>query len=108
MFVKKSMANSEIKVDSGIALTLAVAGNIAAIAGIIIKLQGAEYYYILNFAAVLFIFAGWVITFSDIVKNSILNRRFWLIYMIILPFLAPVFYLLQREKLIRLGEKLNS
>jgi glucose uptake protein GlcU len=47
-----------------------------------------------------------VILISDIIKNKLFNKSFWLLSMIFIPKLAQIFYLMQRGKLIRLGNKL--
>ncbi len=51
----------------------------------------------------------WLIIFIDILRTSIYNKTFWIITMIVVPFLAPVFYLFQRKKLIHLqNNKFNQ
>ncbi len=47
-----------------------------------------------------------VILISDIVKNKLFNKSFWLLSMLFFPKVAQIFYLLQRGKLIRMGNKL--
>ena len=41
------------------------------------------------------------------VKNKIYNKTFWIITMFILPNIAIIFYLIQRNKLLRLGQKFS-
>ncbi|WP_277875413.1 PLDc N-terminal domain-containing protein [Aequorivita sp. KMM 9714] len=50
-------------------------------------------------------FSTWIIILSDMVKNKIYNKTFWIMTMFILPFISPIFYLIQRNRLIRLGQK---
>ena len=39
--------------------------------------------------------------------SQIYNKTFWIITMFIMPPIATIFYMIQRNKLIRLGEKLG-
>jgi len=47
-----------------------------------------------------------VILISDMVKNKVFNKPFWILSMLFIPKVAQFFYLIQRSKLIRHGEKL--
>lgn len=55
--------------------------------------------FILIIGLVLF-FSTWIIIFNDIVKNKIRNKAFWIISMLALPFIAAIFYMVQRNRLI--------
>lgn len=46
-----------------------------------------------------------LIIISDIVKNNVYNKPFWIISMIIFQKPASLLYLIQRAKLIRMGNK---
>lgn len=46
-----------------------------------------------------------LIIISDIVKNNVYNKAFWIISMIIFQKPASLIYLIQRAKLIRMGNK---
>ncbi len=59
-------------------------------------------------SGLMLLFASWVIIFSDMVRNKIYNKPFWLLTMFTLPHLAVLFYMIQREKLIRLGNTLGK
>jgi hypothetical protein len=48
-------------------------------------------------------FTSWIIVMLELVNNKVYNRTFWILSMILAPF-AMIFYLIQREKLFRLGE----
>lgn len=41
----------------------------------------------------------------DILRNSIYHKVLWILLLFILPTITPFFYLVQRDKLIRLGLK---
>lgn len=51
---------------------------------------------------------GIVIFANDILYNKVYQKWFWLLSVIILAPITPVFYLFQRNKLIRLGERFNA
>lgn len=44
----------------------------------------------------------------DMLRNRIYHKVFWVLFLIILPTITPFFYLVQRDKLIRLGLKIKS
>ena len=46
-----------------------------------------------------------VLLINDMIKNKIFNRNFWILSMIIMPPIAMLTYMFQREKLMRLGNK---
>ena len=48
-------------------------------------------------------FASWIIVMIELVNNKVYNRTFWILSMLFLPPFAMIFYLIQREKLFRLG-----
>jgi hypothetical protein len=57
---------------------------------------------ILSIGGTLF-FSSWVIVMLELVNNKVYNRTFWILSMIFLAPFAMIFYLIQREKLFRLG-----
>jgi hypothetical protein len=44
---------------------------------------------------------------EDIYKNNVYNKGFWAISIVFLPLISAPIYLIQRDKLIRLGSKFN-
>lgn len=44
----------------------------------------------------------WLIVLVDMIKIKFLSKTFWIIFMVFIPYLAPVFYLFQRSKLLHL------
>ncbi len=65
-----------------------------------------EYKQIITTLSLMFFFASWVIIFNDMLQHKIYNKPFWIITMFTLPHLSILFYTIQRNKLIRLGQKL--
>lgn len=49
----------------------------------------------------LFLFGFWLILLLDMINERIYNKTFWMIAMLIMPWLAPSFYLFQRKTSIR-------
>ena len=71
--------------------------------GFFAKLQGWE---ILQDALVggrILFFLTWLIIMVDIVKTPIFNKAFWVISIFIIPPIAALFYMIQRNRLIRLS-----
>lgn len=52
--------------------------------------------------------AIWIFVLVDLTKNRIYNKQFWVLSLIVLMPLATFLYLIQREKLIRLGTKFGT
>jgi len=50
----------------------------------------------------------WILVLSDILRNNVYNKIFWLISLFIIPMISVFFYLIKRNKMIRLGNKYNS
>lgn len=55
----------------------------------------------------MFFFAAWVILLNDMIKNNIYNKPFWIATLFIIPPISAFFYLLRREALLRLGQRLS-
>lgn len=99
------MENQEFKVGYTIVCVL-VYGSF------LLSLLGASAYIahwpisdlFLMVGGVLFV-PNWIIILSDVVKRPIYNRRFWLLSMFILPTIAPLVYLIQRNKMMRFIDK---
>lgn len=51
---------------------------------------------------------GIVIFANDIMYNKVYQKWFWLLSVVILAPITPIFYLFQRSKLIRLGQKFSE
>lgn len=49
--------------------------------------------------SLLFLTGFWLALLLDMINTRIFNKTFWLMSMLILPFIAPAIYLLQRKKL---------
>jgi hypothetical protein len=55
----------------------------------------------------LLFFTSWILILSDMIKHEIYHKSFWIITMFTIPFISMVFYIFQRRKLIRLGQRFS-
>ena len=101
------MNNQDFKISFKTVWFLVVGNILLTVFGAFAKIQHWEYSQILMTIGLMLFFSTWVIILSDIVKNKIYNKTFWIITMFIMPSIATIFYMIQRNKLIRLGEKLG-
>lgn len=101
------MNNQDFKISFKTVWFLVVGNILLTVFGAFAKIQHWEYSQILMTIGLMLFFSTWVIILSDIVKNKIYNKTFWIITMFIMPPIATIFYMIQRNKLIRLGEKLG-
>jgi len=85
-----------------------VLGNfVLSFLGAMAKIQNWEFSQILLTIGLMLFFSAWIIIFNDMVKNKIYNKKFWILTMFIMPHISSIFYLFQRNKLLRLGNKLQ-
>jgi len=85
-----------------------VIGNILlTIAGAFAKSHNWDYSQFFFTVGLILFFLTWAIILSDMVKNKIYHKTFWMVTMFIIPFIATIFYMIQRNKLIRLGQRLE-
>ena len=101
------MNNQDFKISFKTVWFLVVGNILLTVFGTFAKIPHWEYSQILLTIGLMLFFSTWVIIISDIVKNKIYNKTFWIITMFIMPSITTIFYMIQRNKLIRLGEKLG-
>src|SRR5690625_1482070 len=98
------MENNDLRIDKRVVWVLVIASLLLTILGAIAKI----YHYGISEFVLIFgsamIFSAWVILMSDMVKNQIYKKSFWILSMFILPTIAPIFYLIQRKRLIHLSK----
>jgi hypothetical protein len=85
----------------------AIVASIFVLTGLaaIATLQHWEFVHILFTAAIIIFFLTWIIIFGDMLTQKPYNQTFWIMSMFILAPLTMIFYLFQRNKLIRLAQK---
>lgn len=101
------MNNQDFKISFKTVWFLVVGNILLTVLGAFAKIQHWESSQILLTIGLMLFFSTWVIILSDMVKNKIYNKTFWIMTMFITPSISQIFYIIQRNKLIRLGEKLT-
>lgn len=96
----------EFQISFTVVLILVIGNIFMTTLGVFFKFYHWNYSQILLTIGLVLFFSAWIIIFSDMVKNKIYNKTFWILSMFILPTIATIFYMIQRNKLMRLGEKL--
>ncbi|WP_445458564.1 GldL-related protein [Flavobacterium sp. HNIBRBA15423] len=71
------------------------------IVGTFMKIQHWEFSQIFLTVGLTVFFTTWIIMLSDMIKNKIHNKTFWVLTMFIIPTIAIILYLIQRNKLLK-------
>jgi len=95
------MGNKDFKISIQAVWTLVVGNFILTLTGAFAKIQHWESAQFLLILGLVFFFSTWIIVISDMTKNKIYNRAFWIMSMFILPSVTPIIYLLRRNYLLR-------
>lgn len=101
------MENQDFRISFKIVWMLVILNLVLTTVGILDKLQHQEFSQNLLTAGVAIFFSTWIIIMGDIIKNKIYNKTFWIIAMLITPSITSIFYLIQRNKLLKLGYKFS-
>ena len=101
------MQNQDFKIDIKTVWVLVIGNFLLTIIGAFAKIQQWEFSQILLTVGLMLFFSTWVIILSDMVKNKIYNKTFWILTMFIMPTISTVFYLIQRNKLLRFGHRFS-
>jgi len=101
------MENKDLKISIKTVWFLAIGNLLLTIFGALAKIQHWNFSQVYLTIGLMLFFSTWIIILSDMVKNKIYNKTFWILTMFIMPFIATIFYLIQRNKLLRLGQKLG-
>ncbi len=99
------MENQDFKISCKIVWILVIGNFLLTFIAAYAKIQQWDFAQILLNGGLILLFSTWIIVFSDMLKSKIYNKPFWIISMIILPNISPLFYIIQRTRLIRLGSK---
>ena len=98
------MENQELKIGIKTVWFLVIGNFLLTILGAFAKIQHWESSQFFLTVGLMLFFSTWIIILSDMVKNKIYNKTFWILTMFIMPTIATIFYLIQRNKLLRLGQ----
>ena len=101
------MENQDFKIGIKTVWLLVIGNFFLTVLGALAKIQHWEFSQFFLTVGLMLFFSTWIIILSDIVKNKIYNRTFWILTMFIMPTIATIFYLIQRNKLLRLGQKFS-
>lgn len=101
------MENQDFKIGIKTVWVLAIGNLLLTVFGALAKIQHWEFSQFFLTVGLMLFFSTWIIILSDMVKNKIYSKTFWIMTMFIMPFIATFFYLIQRNKLLRLGQKFS-
>ncbi len=95
------MKNQDFKISIKIIWFLVIGNFLLTTYGAFAMIQHWEYSQIYLTIGLMIFFSTWIIVLSDMSKNEIYNKTFWILSMFYLPSIAPIFYLIQRNKLLK-------
>lgn len=101
------MKTKEFKINSKIVWLLVIGNILITLIGAFAKILHWSFSESWLTVGLILFFSSWIIIISDMYKNEIYNRKFWILSMFILPAISPLIYMIQRNKLIRLGKGFN-
>ena len=95
------MKNQDFRINNMTVWILVIGNFLLSIFGTYAKIHHWSFSQNLLTICLILFFMTWIIIISDMIKNKISNKPFWIISMFILPTISPIFYLIQRNILIR-------
>jgi hypothetical protein len=101
------MKNQDFKISIKTVWILVIGNFFLSMFIITAEIRLWEFSDIIMTVGLMLFFSTWIIVLSDMVKNKIYNKSFWILTMFITPSISTFFYLVQRNKLIRLGQKFS-
>lgn len=99
------MKNNYIILDFKIVWVLVILSLLLTFISITSKILHWKSSQILLTLGLFFTFLAWIIILSDMVMKKIYHKRLWIMMMFFLPNITVIFYLFQRNALLRLGKK---
>ena len=93
------MENQDLKIGIRTVSILIIVGALLTFLGALAKLKHFTSSNFLFIAGLIFFLSTWIIVLSDMVKNKNPNKSFWILLMFAVPFITPIFYLVQTRKL---------
>ncbi|MBA6151200.1 hypothetical protein [Gelidibacter maritimus] len=101
------MENQDFKMSIKTVWVLVITNSLLMIVGALGKIQNWGFSQTLLVMGLILFFITWIIILSDMLKHNIYHKTFWVLTMFIMPSISSIFYLIQRNKLLRLGEKFS-
>jgi hypothetical protein len=101
------MKNQDFKIGIKTVWFLVIGNLLLTVFAVLAKIQHWEFSQFFLAIGLMLFFSTWIIVLSDMVKNKIYNKTFWIVTMFIMPTISAIFYLIQRNRLLRLGQKIS-
>jgi tetrahydromethanopterin S-methyltransferase subunit E len=101
------MEKQYLIISIGMVWFLTIGSLFLTLIGAVAKVQHWQNHQVFLTIGLILFFSSWVIVFGDMVKNNIYNKTFWISTMFILPFIVVLLYLIQRNRLLRLGQRFS-
>jgi len=101
------MKNQDFRIGIKTVWFLVIGNILLTVLGALANIQHWEFSQFFLTVGLMLFFSIWIIILSDMFKNKIYNRTFWIMTMFIMPTIASIFYLVQRKKLLRLGQRFS-
>ncbi|MCO5247829.1 MAG: hypothetical protein M9887_02610 [Chitinophagales bacterium] len=99
------MANNDFRISLWTVWSVVIIADLMIVYGIYIQLSQTDASSFFFIAGSILAVAVMIILVNDILNKNVYNKAFWLIAMIVIAPITSVYYLLQRNKLIQLGQQ---
>ena len=101
------MEHQKFNINTKIGWFLAIINFVIIFIAALAKIKAWEFSQGLSTFGIILYFLTWGIFLIDILRCKIYNKTFWVLSMFIMPSIAIFFYLIQKDRLLRLGQKLS-
>ena len=101
------MKNRDFGIGVKALWVLEIGSLLLILLGSLAKIQHWEYGQLLLSSGLMFFFITWILVLTDLTRNQIYQKGFWMLILFIMPPVATLFYFVQRNRLLRLGEKFS-
>ncbi|MFZ4724683.1 MAG: hypothetical protein ACOYMD_04490 [Paludibacter sp.] len=102
------MENQDFKIDIKIVWILAICNVLLNCVGVLFLIQHWELSPTLTTVSFIVFFVTWIIVISDMTKNKIYNKSFWITSMFVLPSITAIFYLIRKDNLIKFEARFSK
>jgi hypothetical protein len=96
------MENQDLGINFSSVWIIVIINTLLIIFGAYSRLENLENSTVFLAAGLILSFITWAIIMIDIIKSKIYNKSFWLMTMIFMPWIASIFYMTQRKKLMKI------
>ena len=104
----KTMGKNQFIYNSKIIWIYLIAAYLLKIYGYVGEYVTLEYSGTISMAGNILLILTWLVILIDMIKTKLFNKMFWIIFMFVLAPITPLFYMIQRNKLIRLGNSFEN